>query len=74
MRDFLLNEFMIPLGLTAQNVSEQAGVSIKELQSVLNDEQEMTPELSVKLGKYFGISDMLFYNIQQDLNRRAGIK
>ena len=74
MRDFLLNEFIIPLGLTAQKVSEQAGVSIKELQSVLNDEQEMTPELSAKLGKYFGISDMLFYNIQQDLNRRAGIK
>ena len=69
MSEFILDEFMIPLGLTVQDVSEQSGVSITELQAVLNNEQEMTPEMSTKLGNYFGISAMMFYNIQQDLKK-----
>ncbi len=74
MSEFILDEFMIPLGLTAQDVAEQSGVPIAELQAVLNDEQEMTQELSIKLGNYFSISGMMFYDIQQDLKRRAGVK
>ena len=74
MSEFILDEFMIPLRLTAQDVAEQSGVPITELQAVLNNEQEMTPEMSTKLGNYFGISAMMFYNIQQDLKRRAEVK
>ena len=72
MSEFILDEFMIPMGLTAQDVSEHSGISITELRAVLSDEQEMTPELSKKLGNYFGISEMMFYDIQLDLKKRVG--
>ena len=71
MSEFLLEEFMIPLNLTTRDVSDGIGISEKELQALLSDKQEMTLELSEKLGKYFGVSEMLFYNIQQDLKNRA---
>lgn len=71
MSEFLLEEFMTPLNLTAHDVSDGTGIFLKELQALLEDKQEMTLELSEKLGKYFGVSGMLFYNIQQDLKNRA---
>ena len=56
MSEFLLEEFMIPLNLTTRDVSDGIGISEKELQALLSDKQEMTLELSEKLGKYFGVS------------------
>lgn len=71
MSDYLSDEFMIPMNLTAKEVSEGTGIPLYELKALLADMQEVTPEVSEKLGEYFGISPMLFYNIQQDLKRRA---
>ena len=38
---------------------------------MLRDEQEITPENSMRLGSFFGVSDMLFYDIQEDLKERS---
>ena len=74
MSEFLLDDFMIPMGLTAHDVATGTGISLKELRAVLADEQEVTPELSEKLGIFFGVSNMLFYDIQEELKERAGVR
>ena len=71
MSEFLLDDFMIPMGLTAQEVSEGSGISMSELQDLLLDKQEITLEQSKKLGAFLGISGEVFYNIQAELKRRA---
>ena len=73
MSEYLLDDFMTPLGLTAQDVSEGAGIPLREVKAILSDEQEVTPEVSRKLGTYFGVSEMLFFDIQTELKERAGI-
>ena len=74
MSDYLVGEFMIPMNLTAEEVSEGTGIPLYEIRALLADEQEVTPEISERLGEYFGVSAMLFYNIQQNLKKRAGVR
>ena len=74
MSEYLLDDFMIPMGLTAREVSEGTGIPLAEMQALLADMQEITPELSEKLGEFFGVSSMLFYDIQEELKERAGVR
>ena len=74
MSDFLLEDFMLPMNLTAKDLSEGTGIPLEDITAMLADTLEVTPELSEKLGAYFGVSDMLFYDIQQDLKERAGVR
>ncbi len=71
MSEYLIEDFMIPMGLTALDVSAGAGIPLDTLRALLTDKQQMTQELSKKLGSYFGVSGDLFYDIQQDLNERS---
>ena len=74
MSEFLLDEFMIPMNLTAKEVSQGTGIPLYDVRAILADTQEITPDVSEKLGAYFGVSSMLFYNIQQDLIQRVGAR
>ena len=74
MSEYLLEDFMIPMGVTEQALAAGTGTPLAELRAVLADEQEVTPELSEKLGVFFGVSSMLFYDIQEELKTRAGVR
>ena len=41
---------------------------------MLADEEELTPELSERLGEFFGVSSMLFYDIQEEFKECAGVR
>lgn len=68
--EFLLKDFMQPLNLSVKDVADGAGVAVDSLQAILNGESEITPVISSKLGKFFNVSAMLFYDIQTDINGR----
>lgn len=68
--EFLLQDFMQPLNLSVKEVADGAGVAVDSLQAILNGESEITPIISSKLGKFFNVSAMLFYDIQTDINGR----
>ena len=70
MSEFLLQEFMIPMNLTAGAVSEGAKIPLKMVSALLSDYCKVTPEISEKLGKFFGMSPMCFYRIQIDIDAR----
>lgn len=71
MSEYLLDEFMIPMNLTAQDVSKGAGIPLYDVCSILANAQEITQEISQKLGAFFGVSAMLFFDIQQELKIRS---
>ncbi len=71
--EFLYEDFMLPLCLDALTVSNMADIPLADIRGILADETEITPEISAKLGAVFGISPMLFYNIQCDINTRKEI-
>lgn len=73
MSEYLVDEFMIPMGLTAEDVSKGTGISLHDVCSILANTQQITQEISRKLGAFFGLSAMLFFDIQQKLKRQAGV-
>ena len=68
--EFLYDEFMLPMNIDAHTLAKGANIPLDIVQSILADTQEITPEISEKLGAFFGVSSMLFYDIQQDIYSR----
>ena len=70
LSEFLIEEFLKPMGLTAIDLSKGTGIPITEVYGLLRDEIEMTPELSAKIGTFFGISENVFYKLQNSIRER----
>ena len=70
LSDFLIEEFMRPMGITVNDLSKGAGISLPEAYALVQDKIKVTPELSKKLGTFFGISENIFYRLQQDIDSR----
>ena len=74
MSEYLLEDFMIPMGLTANEVSAGTGIPLHELHRILADDQELTPTQASRLSSFFGVSCDLFYDLQEELKERAGVR
>ncbi len=70
MSEFLLEEFLKPMNITVHELAQEANIPENELKAILADEGNITPEISYKLGAFFGVSKDLFFNIQTDLISR----
>lgn len=74
IQDFLLEDFMTPMNIDIDKLSEGTGISRKELDAIFNDKSEITPIISRKLAAFFGVSDMLFYDIQNAIYARNSVR
>lgn len=68
--EILKEEFMINLNLSASSLSKLAQIPETTLSNIINDKEKVTIDISVKLGKFFGLSDDYFLNLQKDIDRR----
>lgn len=68
--EILKEEFMIPFGLSAYRLAKDIDVPISRIQDILHDRRKITAETSIKLGKYFGLSEKYFLNLQSDIDIR----
>lgn len=71
MGEFLMEEFMIPLHLSAYKLAHAIHVPVSRIQDILHNRRKVTVDTSMRLGKYFGVNELLFFNIQNDLDVRA---
>ncbi len=70
MSEFLLEDFMLPMKIDEYALSKGTKIPLDKVKAILNNEIDITPEISKKLASFFGVSNMLFYNIQEDLKAR----
>lgn len=68
--EILREEFMEPLGISAYRLAKEIGVPTSRIQDILHDRRKITAETSLRLAKYFGVSDKYFLNIQNDIDIR----
>ena len=68
--EILKEEFMIPLGLSAYRLANDINVPISRIQDLIHDRLKITAETSILLGRYFGLSDKYFLNLQNDIDIR----
>lgn len=68
--EVLKEEFMIPLGLSAYRLAKDIDVPVSRIQDILHNRRKITAETSIRLGRYFGLSDKYFLNLQDDIDIR----
>ena len=66
----LKEEFLDPLDITAYRLAKDIGVPSSRVLEILHDRRKITPDTSLRLAKYFGLSDKYFLNLQNDIDIR----
>ena len=70
MGEILTEEFMNPMNLSAYKLAQSIHVPTSRIQDILHGRRKITPDTSVRLGRFFGVSDRFFLNIQNDIDIR----
>ena len=68
--EILLEEFMKPMEISAYRLAKDIHVPVSRIQAILADKRKITVDTSLRLGKYFGVSDRYFLNLQDDIDIR----
>ena len=61
---------MEPYGLSAYKLAKDIDVPISRIQDILHDRRKITADTSIRLGKYFGVSEGYFLILQCDIDLR----
>ncbi|CCX85399.1 plasmid maintenance system antidote protein XRE family [Clostridium sp. CAG:590] len=68
--EILKEEFMEPLDISAYKLAREIHVPVSRIQDILHDRRKITVDTSLRLAKYFGVSDSYFLDIQNDIDLR----
>ncbi len=68
--EILKEEFMDPMGISAYKLAQSIFVPTSRVQDILHNRRKITVDTSLRLGKYFGVSDEYFLKIQNDIDIR----
>ena len=68
--EILNEEFLIPLGLSAYKVAQEIKVPTSRIQDILHNRRRITVDTSLRLAKFFGVSDSYFMALQDDIDIR----
>jgi addiction module HigA family antidote len=68
--EILKEEFMDPLGISAYKLAQEIHVPVSRIQEILHNRRKITADTSLRLAKYFGVSDKYFLDLQNDIDIR----
>ena len=68
--EILLEEFMQPMGISAYRLATDIRVPVSRIQDILHGQRKITPDTSLRLARYFSVSDRYFLDMQNDIDIR----
>lgn len=68
--EILYEEFMKPYNISAYYLAKEIHVPVSRVQDLLHDRRKITADTSLRLAKFFNVSDTYFLNIQNDIDIR----
>jgi addiction module HigA family antidote len=63
--EMLLEEFLIPLGLTQRELADAIHVPYQRVNEIINHRRGVTPSTALRLAKFFSTSPDFWMNLQQ---------
>ena len=60
----LLEEFLLPMGITQQQLADGIRVPFQRINELVNGKRGVTPSTSLRLAKFFGVSVEFWMNLQ----------
>lgn len=68
--EILKEEFMNPYNISAYKLANDINVPVSRILDIIHDKRKITVDTSLRLGKYFNVSDSYFLNLQNDVDIR----
>ena len=66
--EVLLEEFLIPLNITAYRLSKDIGIPQTRVSAILKGNRRVTADTALRLSKYFGNSAKFWLGLQVDFD------
>ncbi|MBI5638755.1 MAG: HigA family addiction module antidote protein [Nitrospinae bacterium] len=62
--EILREDFLKPLNLTQVELAKALGTAFRTINEIVNERRNLSPEMAVKLARYFGTSEEVWLNLQ----------
>ena len=72
--EILREEFMLPNRISTYRLAKDINVSVSRIQEILVGKRKVTADTSIRLDRYFGVSDGYFLRLQAEVDIREAIK
>ena len=69
--EILLEEFLKPLSISQNKLARDTKVPPRRINEIVLNKRSVTPDTSVRLAKYFNVSDSFFLGLQNDYDIEA---
>ena len=69
--EILLDEFMMPLGLSQNRLARDLGVPVGRLNEIIKGKRAITADTALRLHRYFGVSAEFWMNLQAHYDLRT---
>jgi addiction module HigA family antidote len=66
--EMLLEEFLVPMGVTQRELSKAIHVPYQRINEIVNKKRGITPSTALRLSKFFGVSEDFWVNLQLRLD------
>ena len=68
--EILLEEYLIPFGISQNALGRALGVSRRTINKIVSGKRSITPEMSMKLGRFFGQTSEFWFRVQSNCDFR----
>ena len=68
-----LKMYMDDYHLSAYRLAKDIHVPVSRIQDILHNRRKISIDTSIRLGRYFGVDETLFFKVQLDLDRDLAI-
>jgi addiction module HigA family antidote len=62
--EILGKDFMQPLGISQSQLAKELNTTFRTINEIVNEKRNISPEMAVRLSRYFGTSEELWLNLQ----------
>jgi addiction module HigA family antidote len=60
----LKEDFLIPTGISQTELADRLGITFRTVNEILNEKRGISPEMAVRLARFFETTDELWLNLQ----------
>ncbi len=69
--EILLEDFLNPMGVSINRLAREIGVPPGRISTIVNGKRSITADTALRLGAYYGVSPVLWLNLQSDYDLRV---
>jgi len=66
--EILLEEFLEPMGISQYRLAKNISVPARRINDIVHGTRAITPDTTLRLSRYFGLSERFWMNLQAQYN------